>query len=460
MSRSIHTTRKTLSRLRKQDFSDPAEKASALREARQQLRRKRTIKWKTEWERNRVEAPVAAAQAGNILFEVVDLGPYIHHACSEEDLRAVLSALPETAVEGISKIQLGLGKAYIDEAKRREEGEADPYTGRRSWEVFPGVYGGEILGCYHPGTGLIQLHAYVFDPAQLPFEADLLGLYLRLHALATFVHEVAHHHDSCRRVARGRWLADRHENCEWYAEKMEYLWAREVVLPYLERAYPRETKGLLDWVEERGGLRLELEFFLGDPRTTTRDGLIRMASDGHFAFENWVEKLPGCENPVAAWMAFAWELHWADQFELCLQLLDKVLAVDPSHFDARECRADTLGHLGRLEEAFEIANALLREDPACEGAWHILANIHEDREEWRELLEVCRRWEAAHPGFAFSRNHLRSVALCALRRDDELEAELEKFRIHLASKGLTEPEQQKRLAGRRKHIFRRAGRAQ
>jgi len=245
MARSIHTTRKTLRHIRRQDFSDPDEKAAVLRKARQQLRQKRIIKWRTELERSGIEVPVAGTRVELIPIDVCDQGPYVHHVCSEADIRAVLSALPEAAVEGISRIQLGLGKAYHEESRRGKEDQADPFTGRRSGEVFPGVYSGMILGVYQPRNAVIHLHAFVFDPKELPFEADLVCLYLRLHALATLVHEVAHHHDSRERVGRGRWIFDRYENVEGYAEKMEYFWSREVVLAYLQRTYESKTSNLL-----------------------------------------------------------------------------------------------------------------------------------------------------------------------------------------------------------------------
>lgn len=240
MSRSIHTTRRTLRELRKQDFADSEEKAAELQKARQQLRRKYFLKRQVEAERAADEMPVAGVDVETIPIEVQDTAPFVHHACSIADIRAVLAALPAAAVDGISRIQLGLGKEYIDESRCDEEDDADPFTGRRSGEVYPGVYAGVVLGVYSSGSALIRLHAFVFGEEQLPLPREINDFYLRLHVLATLVHEVAHHHDNTQRVRRGRWLADRTENNEWYAEKMEYAWVREIVLPYLERTYPAQ----------------------------------------------------------------------------------------------------------------------------------------------------------------------------------------------------------------------------
>src|SRR5262249_17493492 len=152
-------------------------------------------------------------------------------------------------------------KEYIDEEYADEHEDRDPFTGRLSHEMLPGVYSGVCLGTYAPKSGQITLHAHVYDPGKLPISRKICEFYLKLRVLTTFVHEVAHHHDDTNRVRRGRWLADRKENVEWYAKKMEYEWTRQIVLPYLDKAYPADVKGLLDLVEHHGGLRVSLEFF-------------------------------------------------------------------------------------------------------------------------------------------------------------------------------------------------------
>jgi len=162
---------------------------------------------------------------------------------------------------------------------RDEESEPDPHTGRMGSEWFSGVYCGPYFGLFRPASGLISVYAYVWDKARCPLPQDICELYLRLHALQTLVHEVAHHHDECQRQARGRWLKLRKENIEMYAERMEYEWTRSFVLPYLESTYPRAVRRLRAWVSWHGGIRQPFEFFAGDPRTTCRDGMIRMISN-------------------------------------------------------------------------------------------------------------------------------------------------------------------------------------
>src|SRR5262249_25767415 len=163
-----------------------------------------------------------------------------------------------------------------------------------------------------------------------------------------------HHHDHTNRVRRGRWLADRKENVEWYAEKMEHDWTQQMVVPYLAKTYPAEVQALLDFVEHQGGVRLPLGFFAGDSRSTLRNGLIRFTFTTSGAFEFWVTDLPKCTDLAASRLAFAWELHYADHYEECLRVLERVLSEQPDLYDALICKGDTLIHLERHDEAFAI----------------------------------------------------------------------------------------------------------
>jgi hypothetical protein len=84
--------------------------------------------------------------------------------------------------------------------------------------------------------------------------------------LATFIHELGHHHDFSARLARGRWRADDPQEREIHAEAIEHAWTRDCVVPYLEEAYPAEVDELRRWLEQHGGIALPLDVLLGDPR--------------------------------------------------------------------------------------------------------------------------------------------------------------------------------------------------
>ncbi len=454
MSRSIHATRKTVSALAGKKFADPKAKSEALAKARSELRRKRRIKRQVREERRREPAPLAGTSVATIRIEVHDEQPFVHHSASLRDVRALLERLPADSTEGIDRIQLILGKEFIEERfGDEEEEERDPFTRRLSCQLLPGVYAGPCLGTYMPRRGLIAIHAHVYNPDQLLLPRKACELYLRLRALTTLVHEVAHHRDEIRRVRRGRWLADREENVEWYAEKMEYQWIREHVLPYLEKTYPDEVKQLLDWLEHHGGIRLSFEFFAGDPRTTERDGSLRLVFSTEGAFASWVCELPKCPDLAAARLAFARELHYADKYEECLEILDRILSDAPGHLAALTWKGDTLLHLDRPDEAFTLAEQVLAKDPNNADAWEIRGDVFLCRQNWKAVLENCITWEAAvpeeHESLFWLYQH-RAVAYCALGDRKQMEVWIEAW----ANYG----NRKRNIEAIRKAVFRRAGR--
>lgn len=431
MSRSIHTTRRTLAKVRASDFANEDDKTNAIAEQRRRLRRKRRIKWLVDAERRREKPPLAGSAISTIPIEVLDEGDFVHHPATLDDLRAVLSALPSAAADGITRVQLHSGRAYIDERNDDSEAERDPLIGRLSYPVIPGVYAGITLGTYHSGTGLISLYGYVYDPESLPLPRAICEFYLKLHALKTFIHEVAHHHDFSERVRRGRWVADRTENVEWYAEKMEFLWMEDYVGPYLEVRYPALVSSLLEWVWQNAGARLSLDFLSGDDRRTERNGLTRLTFSTSAAFESWIKDGGHQKTPPNCWMAFAWELHYADEYEKCLEVIARVLASNPGHLPARALKADTFVHLERYAEALALADDVLALEPGHDKTWETRGRVFEARSDWAALFENGQKWriasssEQAKSGGSFQ----CAIACCALDDDVQMEAWLEKWAV-------------------------------
>ncbi|HEX3856003.1 MAG TPA: hypothetical protein VHY30_01760 [Verrucomicrobiae bacterium] len=453
MSRSIHTTRRTVSRLSKRKFASAKEKDEALKDAKGELRRKRLIKQKVAEERRLAAPLLIGTDINTIPIETHHASQFVHHTASVQNLRVILALLPPAATEGISSIKLILGKEYIDKWYENESNTRDPFTGRLSREILPGVYAGVIWGTYSPSAGRVTLHAHVYDLADLPISRNACELYLRLKVLQTFVHEIAHHHDEIHRVARGRWLADRKENVEWYAENMEHKWTREVVIPYLEKTYPSDVKELIDFVEQKAGLCLPLEFFAGDSRSTLRNGLIRLMFSTASAFECWMKESKKCETLAASRLAFAWELHYADEYELCLKVLNLILADEPNKSDVLTCKGDTLIHLERFDEAFEIAEKVLNSESSNVDALEIRGDVFERRKDWSALLENCKRWLASVSEDSKSRfyayQHL-AIAHCALGNFQEMEQWIEAWTNFGGRKRKSE--------FIRKAVYRRAGR--
>jgi hypothetical protein len=97
-------------------------------------------------------------------------------------------------------------------------------------------------------------------------------------SFSTFVHEVAHHFDHTRRVARGRWLAYEENKVEHFAKDRQHEWTQACVVPYLEEAYPQDVAELLQWLEVLGKIRFTLGELISDPRqvyVSTIEGAVK-----------------------------------------------------------------------------------------------------------------------------------------------------------------------------------------
>lgn len=460
MSRSIHATHRSLAKLRRQDLSDKRTAEEAVAREEIALRRKQRIKSQVLDERHAGPAPDRGARltAAEIPIRVSDASAEVLHAASARDVRAVLEALPAEEVEGVHEVRLMLGRDYMLERDPEKEERVDPLTGRPGQLMFPGVYGGSILGTFFPTSGRVSLYAYVIDWNRVLVPRIIVELYLRLHALKTLVHEIAHFHDHVARVARGRWLADRRENNEWYAEKMEHEWTEQIVLPVLHRIYPRECRLFRAWVRQRGGADLQIGFFAGDFRRTRRDGLTRLVSPTSDVFERWMEELPSCASRSEASLSLAWALHYSDCYEECLALVDLIIEENPADVGARECRIDTLVHLERFDEVLTEAEAILRLSPGSEAAWEASADVFEARDDWPGLSDVCARWLQAAGRSPRNRRECllyQAVARCASGDEEGMEVSLAAYAATI--RGQLPHVISRRMEIRRGGVLRRAG---
>jgi len=427
MSRSIHTTRKIVQDLEKRKAQKGVSRETLndqIIESRRKLTRKHFLKRQVHAERRYTERPLAGTPVETIPIQVLDSSPYVQYPASAKDVRAILHLLPSEATEGISSIQLCLGKEEINARDEDDDSVRDPFTDRSSYMIFPNVYSGTGLGCYHLRNGKIFLFAYVYDPARLQFPRSVCDLYLRLHGLKTLVHEIAHHFDRSRRVSRGRWLADRRENAEWFAEKMEHEWTLNIVLPYLEKEYPKEVQKLRKWTAFHGGILLPLEFFAGDNRRTERDGLVRIFFSSSSGFEEWVSKQASFPDRNAAYADFAEELHYSELYEECLKVVERILSCSPQNLEALNIKADTLRHLEHYEEALSICKNILQLDSGNISAFEQIAAIFRFKDEWENLLKNCSEREKIPHLSKVDRRMIwldRATAHCALDHTEEME---------------------------------------
>ena len=408
MSRSIHTTLRTLGRLEEEAATGGKDGQARLETARQKIVRKRLVKRAVRKERAKSIGPLET-RVDFISVMVLDQDEHIHHGASREDVLAVIRRLPTSATDGLAKIQLSLGleRQVNDLLESPAEHVCDPFTRRPGLELFPGVFSGRTLGLYMLRSGLISIFAFVVDAKAILLPRPALNLYLRLHALKTLVHEVAHHHDRCDRVARGRWLADQTDKLEDYARHMEQRWALEVVIPYLESTYPDEVESLIAWTERHSGIRLPLRIFAGD------SGKFFSAHQG---FESWMRNLPAFRNAIECRFDLAGELHLSDENEICLAILDQIPAVDVAPIKVAILRGYTLIRLSRFEEATHVASEILALDPCNDDALNIRGDVFEAAHDWRALQENSDRRLSHGMDNVTKRGALvcRAVAFCGL----------------------------------------------
>ncbi len=234
MSRSIHTNRTHVRHYPKAWFGRPHD------EPLRDLARKRRIKAQVRAERN-AEDPdaIPATDPSTIPVTVVDDEPYILYPAGPSDIRALLGLLPPHTVDGLAAIRLELGtRRQDDPCSRPDCGAArDPLAHRMGFERRPGLFAPHYHGCYADGT--IRMFGYVVDesagaPPRAGEFADLVE-----EELDTLVHEIAHHVDEQRRVARGRWLSDDATKTESFARRQAAAWVREFVVPYVDHRYRR-----------------------------------------------------------------------------------------------------------------------------------------------------------------------------------------------------------------------------
>ncbi|HEU4557020.1 MAG TPA: tetratricopeptide repeat protein [Longimicrobium sp.] len=392
MSRSYHATHARLHRLEKEDVSNPKAKAHAVDLTRAELRQKRRTRRMAR--ALRLRHGHAPTPVDSIRVRSEGGGRYVHYPASADDVREVLRRLPRGVTDGLANVVLRLGKEAAEEMEAKADfpSERDPFTGRAGGQRYPGVWSGRILGRYRAWATEIELYGYVFDPAHP--DRDVWMPLLRLEALATLAHEVAHHHDHTCRVARGRWIAGYEEVVERYAEAMQHRWTHEVIVPYLRERYAGEVARLERWVEHHGGIAIPFERLVDDPRVTGHGGLVhatRAVWSIRQAISGMLEEIDRGEPAWRVRLHFGRELHYLDRFDEALRVIDGVLAERPHEREARLDRADVLSHLGRNAEALELARALAAENGDCDAAWHIGMDAAEALGAWNEALNAATR---------------------------------------------------------------------
>jgi tetratricopeptide (TPR) repeat protein len=424
VSRSIHETRASLARREAEDVSREEVRREAVDRARRALDRKRGMKYGAVAGRRPRERGHTAPET--ISVTITPAGPHALFPASVDDVREILRRLPRGATDGLARVEMRLGRETQAECAAEEPAseEPDPFTGRLSWTRFPGVWTGRVLGRYRADAAAIELYAYVVEPAH-PLRAVWEPL-LRLEAMATLVHEVAHHHDHTERVARGRWVAGEREPLERYAERMQHEWTHAVVLPYLRQRYAGDVAAVERWVAKHGGIALRFEELADDPRLTRRGGLVHAEriwpmSGGVATLARAVDR---GEPLWACRRTFAGELYLQSRYDDALAVLRRVLRAQPGDPQALRVKAGVFLRQHRWRQALALGRELARRDPAMERAWEVVADACEGLGWWGEaeaafarLLELADERRIAHVLLDRAWLRIRSGNLAGARAD-------------------------------------------
>jgi len=317
VARSFHETWSNLGR--EQRWKDDTEAHRRRLEAHlEALCRKSSVKEAVRRERRRTRRSEGRVPAGpvEVSVRVADQGPRVFHGASPEDVHAVIERLPAGALTGVSEIVLALADPDGEEAN------LDPVFRRPGVERCPGLWISPVLGVYNPRRASIRLNACVLDDELC--QPDFTGPFLRLLALSTLVHEVAHHDERTLRIARGRWLGDEVEKGERHIQRLQGRWTREVVVPHLETAYPGQSAALRAWTLAHAGVELPLAALAGagladDPDLTAGEEICPNA------IADLVTDVQRREDPGEARVNFASRLlDCCEQERLAARVLDSI----------------------------------------------------------------------------------------------------------------------------------------
>lgn len=424
MSRSHHTTRRHLQKAVQFDESDAKKKVAKIEELQKELARKRTAKAQVKKERHgRADLPPTSIDV--IPIQVRNASSLVHFPASPEDLRAVLKTMPAGMADGLTEVELSLGekcqRRYLDECCA--EPEPDPLVGRPGYQRLPGIYGPRVLGRYMTPRAKIEVYGYVYEESVE--NRTMCELYLRLHMLMTFLHELAHHYDRTHRIARGRWRADDRDKVEMYAEHREHEWICSHIIPYLENKYLQEMAELRAWLRHALGVEVPVALLAGEVRATGKNGGIRISSffSTSSAFEDLVGSLSKGEDLMKARLQFARDLHYAEAYDTANAIIDTILGSDSLHAETMTLRADILQHQEKYQQALEITLEVLAVSPDHDDAAIVAADAYEGLKQWAKLREVTTKLLLRHEKGWIRRRRLQQRALACIELGDFVAAE-------------------------------------
>lgn len=386
MSRSIHTTWSQLKKERnRQLLKKGAENGPKLDKMYHELKIKRDIKRQIIQERN--QEPLCVATDPEVFpIIVLDENEFLHYPINVNDIRAILRHLPKGLLDGLKRIELKAG--FGKEKEYDDLPDPDPYTGRPGHEILPGVFQPEVLGTYFSGERVIEVYGYVYKNIQ---DFGIWNVCLKIYMLTTLVHELSHHFDFQNRIGRGRWYKKEKGKIESYAEVMEYKWLNEAILPYIEETYTEDVYALNQWILQNVGIRLPLSILAGDPRKTLKNGFMKRFFPADEYFFEFAKGTYEGKDKIDAKLNLAKGFHYADMYELSLEIIEVILNSDPQNRKALNLKADTFVHQEKFDEAEQIANYVLSLNENEYDAWDVLSDVYFEKSRWTDFLSASEK---------------------------------------------------------------------
>lgn len=208
--------------------------------------------------------------------------------------------------------------------------------------------------------------------------------------LMTFVHEIGHHYDFTFRIGRDKWRGDKRDNLEIYAESMQHRWLTEYVIPFLQDKYASEVRVLNAWIEKQVGIPIPLELLAGDPRSTAKNGCIRISSwfDSADSFLLFVKDISRGKDLDEARYDYADALHQDEKYDYAWRILDQLLVQHPDHPACLNLKADICVHLEQFEKAVQYAEQVLSIYIDNVEPYDVLSNAYAGLKMWEKVLAV------------------------------------------------------------------------
>lgn len=233
----------------------------------------------------------------------------------QADIKSIINELPSSMTFNLKQIKL-----------THNEFEKN--------EILPGIWSSTILGTAFIGKNKINLYGYEIKESSNPF-IDQMLFYLKVNAMGTLIHELAHHYDFTLSYARkGRYRNTKELDIEEYAHHVERDFYLNEVCKYIEEKYYCENMKFKKWMVSIGCLPLELKYF--DP------GLMR--NPDYYILSNLFWGLYEGIDSIELNLTLANELYTLGEIEASEKYVNYILENQENNENAQKLKGKILLH--------------------------------------------------------------------------------------------------------------------